>query len=688
MEQKQTLADRLKQANNILVTVSSNPSVDQLASCIGLTLALNKLEKHATAVFSGAVPDTIEFLQPEKTLEKNTDSLRDFIIALDKSKADKLRYKVEDTVVKIFITPYKTSISDKDLEFSQGDFNVDVVLALGVHNQADLDTAITSHGRILHDATVATVNTQPGGELGTVNWLEQGASSLSELAAELVDAIDKSIMDTQIATAFLTGIVAETDRFSNDKTSPLTMTISAELMAAGANQQLVATKLEPPAPAPQPVPEPPKENNDNNDEHKDGQNGDQPPAEPPKPDDGTLEISHVGEPEHKDEPKPDDQQAPTPPEPEQHDDQPAQPEQAPEPPKEPEPAAPAPEPEHVDTAKPVDESAPAFEKPAEPEQQLVPQIKIDEQGGLQMHDGDNLPPLPPKQDLGDPTIRLEKQHMILQPPTLGGQLSGAMPEDEERPAGDPAPSPTPYPSPSGILQRGPSAASFPTGQPTFPTGPQQAPIMTPQQPIVPGDAAPFAAPTPPLPPPVVAPQPPFPSSMPSAPAPIAEPVFPPAPPVMTPAPAPMPPAFQPAPFTPPAPVAPQQPPTQTLSEIEQNVNSPHLQQFLTPPPAAPAGGQFMSLPSEPQPALASPFTPPAPAAPQLPPLPPLPEPAQTPSNNVDPDAARNAVMQAYESTGDNGPPESFNAQPLGAPLHEDTPPPAGPPPITPPAPGA
>ncbi len=109
-QQKQAIVDRLKQSNNILVTVSSNPSVDQLAACIGLTLALNKMGKHATAVFSGTVPSTIEFLQPEKTLEKNTDSLRDFIIALDKAKADKLRYKVEDKVVKIFITPYKNTI--------------------------------------------------------------------------------------------------------------------------------------------------------------------------------------------------------------------------------------------------------------------------------------------------------------------------------------------------------------------------------------------------------------------------------------------------------------------------------------------------------------------------------------------------------------------------------------------------
>jgi nanoRNase/pAp phosphatase (c-di-AMP/oligoRNAs hydrolase) len=231
--QKQQAAERIKQANNILVTVSNNPSVDQLAACIGLTLSLNKSGKHATAVFSGQVPSTLEFLQPEKTLERNTDSLRDFIIALDKSKADKLRYKVEDKMVRIFITPYRTSINEKDLEFSQGDFNVDVVVALGVHNQADLDQAITTHGRILHDATILTMNVKPGGELGTINWLAPNASSLSELAVQLIDVLDKRLVDGQIATAFLTGIVAETDRFSNSKTSPTTMSISAELMAAG-----------------------------------------------------------------------------------------------------------------------------------------------------------------------------------------------------------------------------------------------------------------------------------------------------------------------------------------------------------------------------------------------------------------------------------------------------------------------
>src|SRR6266404_381596 len=143
VQAKQQIVERVKQANKFLVTVNANPTVDQLAACIGLTLMFNKMGKHATAVFSGRVPNTIEFLQPDKTLQKNTDALRDFIISLDKNKADKLRYKVEDNVVRIFITPYRTSLTEKDLVFSQGDYNVEVVMALGVKDRAQLDAAIT-----------------------------------------------------------------------------------------------------------------------------------------------------------------------------------------------------------------------------------------------------------------------------------------------------------------------------------------------------------------------------------------------------------------------------------------------------------------------------------------------------------------------------------------------------------------
>lgn len=242
---KQQIVERLRSSTNILVTVGRNPSVDALSAALGLTLMLNRLDKHATAVFSGDLPSTLNFLEPNKTFENSVDSLRDFIISLDKEKADRLRYKVENDVVRIFITPYRTVISEKDLKFSQGDFNVELIVALGVEKRQDLDAAITAHGRILHDATVMTINAGASkSTLGSIDWSEASASSLSEMLMSLSEALQPGLIDEQIATAVLTGIVAATDRFRNEHTSPRVMTMAAQLMAAGANQQLIAAKLE------------------------------------------------------------------------------------------------------------------------------------------------------------------------------------------------------------------------------------------------------------------------------------------------------------------------------------------------------------------------------------------------------------------------------------------------------------
>ena len=244
--QKQQIIQSIKDVTNILVTVSAAPSVDELSAALGLTIFLNKLGKHATAVFSGKVPPAISFLEPDETFEATADSLRDFIIALDKEKADHLRYKVVDDAVKIFITPYRATITEADLEFSQGDYNIELVLALNVESQDHLDKALTAHGKILHDAVVSTVTAgMVRSSLGTVDWHDDKASGVSEMLVDLIDELrtPKVTMDEQIATALLTGVVAATERFSNNLTSSRVMTLAAELMAVGANQQLIATKL-------------------------------------------------------------------------------------------------------------------------------------------------------------------------------------------------------------------------------------------------------------------------------------------------------------------------------------------------------------------------------------------------------------------------------------------------------------
>lgn len=240
------VASKIRDAKNILIALSGDPSVDEMAAAIGLSLYLDKLGKRATAIYSGATPNALEFLKPEETFESTADTLQDFVIALSKDKADHLRYKLDGEYVKIYITPYKTRISEEDLEFSYGDFNVDLVLALDVANGIDLDSALREHGRIMHDAIIINITTGNPGKFGEIEWSDKHASSVSEMIAKLLyNVTDGSKVEKEEATAFLTGIVAATNRFSNASTTPETMQIASKLMKSGANQQLVSKNITP-----------------------------------------------------------------------------------------------------------------------------------------------------------------------------------------------------------------------------------------------------------------------------------------------------------------------------------------------------------------------------------------------------------------------------------------------------------
>lgn len=242
------VADRVKESENVLVALSKNPTVDELSAALGLTFILDRLGKHATAIFSGDVPNAIEFLEPEKTFESNTNSLQDFIIALNKEKADHLRYKVEGDFVKVFITPYKTTLDEKDLEFSHGDFNVDLIIAINVHAENDLDSALAEYGKIKHDASSINISAEAPGKFADLEWGNPNASSVSEMVADLADILsddnsEEKLVDRSTATALLAGIVAATNRFSNEHTSAETMSVASELMSEGADQQLISSSI-------------------------------------------------------------------------------------------------------------------------------------------------------------------------------------------------------------------------------------------------------------------------------------------------------------------------------------------------------------------------------------------------------------------------------------------------------------
>ena len=237
------VADKIQHATNILIALSKDPNVDEISAAIALAFVLDQQKKHVTAIYSGQTPNALEFLRPEETFQKDISGLQDFIIALNKSKADHLIYQVEGDYVKILITPYKGQIKKEDLEYSYSDYNVDLVVVFNVNSGSEIDSALSEYGRIMHDAMAINITSSVPGRFADLEWSDPSKSSVCEMVYDLLSELEIDNTPQEVATALLTGILSATERFSNNRTKPTTMAVASKLMEAGADQQLISSNI-------------------------------------------------------------------------------------------------------------------------------------------------------------------------------------------------------------------------------------------------------------------------------------------------------------------------------------------------------------------------------------------------------------------------------------------------------------
>ena len=242
-ELPEKVAEKIQRGANILIALSKDPNLDEISAAIALAIVLDQQKKHVTAIYSGKTPNALEFLKPEDTFEKDTSSLQDFIIALNKSKADHLTYKLDGDYVKIYITPYKGQVKKEDLEYSYGDYNVDLVIVFNVNAGNEIDSALSEYGRIMHDASAINITSGLPGRFADLEWSDPEKSSVCEMVYDLLKELEITNLSQEIATALLTGILSATERFSNSRTKPTTMAVASKLMEAGADQQLISANI-------------------------------------------------------------------------------------------------------------------------------------------------------------------------------------------------------------------------------------------------------------------------------------------------------------------------------------------------------------------------------------------------------------------------------------------------------------
>ena len=172
------------------------------------------------------------------TLASLAPLTKEFIISLDTSAApiSQLRYENESKRVNIILSPSSSAPLQDNISFREGKIQCDCIIALGVRDIEEIDTAKLDIDPLLFSETPIIVMDISSGhtQYGEINLIDASLPSLAELMYRFLAAIPDYKLSAESATLLLSGILNRTDGFTV-LTNANTLLSSHELIQSGAD---------------------------------------------------------------------------------------------------------------------------------------------------------------------------------------------------------------------------------------------------------------------------------------------------------------------------------------------------------------------------------------------------------------------------------------------------------------------
>ena len=248
---KSQIVELIRSANSILVLTHHDPDGDAIGSALGLRLALLKLNKQVDVIFSGEVADNLKFLPGFEETKTKLDGSNELVITIDtRSTGEELRLghkKLADKhQVVIVISPQKGTLVPEDVMVTRSRPKYDLVVMLDCATQERIGPVLEQYPDLLFEVpTVSIDHHSTNSYFAKVNWVDMTACATAEILLSLIEALGRNepLIDEHIATALLTGLITDTGSFQHASTTPKSLTVAAQLIAAGAHQQEIVERV-------------------------------------------------------------------------------------------------------------------------------------------------------------------------------------------------------------------------------------------------------------------------------------------------------------------------------------------------------------------------------------------------------------------------------------------------------------
>ncbi len=236
----------LEDKKNILITFRKNGN-DTIASAVALALFLEKLNKQVDIVCPDFdLPKSLYFLKKTKEIKPAFPHLQKFIINIDvdKTGVEELSYDIREQKLRLFITPKQGFLTRDNVHTAQSDFKYELIFILDTPDLESLGNLYDANTELFYKKPIINIDHSLANEyFAQINLINNTVSSTAEIIYSLIENLRNELLDEEIATAILTGIIIKTQSFKIPNIKPQTLELSSKLISLGAKRDYIIQNL-------------------------------------------------------------------------------------------------------------------------------------------------------------------------------------------------------------------------------------------------------------------------------------------------------------------------------------------------------------------------------------------------------------------------------------------------------------
>lgn len=244
---EQQIYNYINKANKILICFKKNFEIDSLVSALALGHCFKKLEKQVTVACSDfKLADGPDFLPLTNEVKNDLPALKKLVLSLDVSQTQlkELSYHVKDGKLKIFISPKKGFFTQEQVSFENSNFGYDLIFVVDTLDLESLGKIYEKNTEFFYEIPIINIGHSPENEhFGQINYVNLVSASTSEIIYKEIESFGKDIIDEDLATLLLAGIISKTKNFKSLQITPQTLIATSSLIMAGGRREEIVNNL-------------------------------------------------------------------------------------------------------------------------------------------------------------------------------------------------------------------------------------------------------------------------------------------------------------------------------------------------------------------------------------------------------------------------------------------------------------